>query len=208
MPSGPIQAKGLLLSCIRDRNPCIFLEPKILYRLAGMHCCLLVHLSLVWCTCTAVMVHAWGSALCIKAVSDTTLSIVSALRWTVAYMYCHKFSPYYHYYNPSAPLYVHFPLYLPNEFEDEKALVAEVLIILIWIVLWGHVYCVLLSLCMLRKHACHLSARIWCPWCLWNDVGSLCLTALWHFDTVLRRYVSISGGLWHFCFVFLYFVCA
>jgi 2-oxoisovalerate dehydrogenase E1 component beta subunit len=34
IPRGPIQAKGLLLSCIRDNNPCIFLEPKILYRLA------------------------------------------------------------------------------------------------------------------------------------------------------------------------------
>lgn len=34
MPRGPIQAKGLLLSCIRDKNPCIFFEPKILYRLA------------------------------------------------------------------------------------------------------------------------------------------------------------------------------
>lgn len=34
MPRSPIQAKGLLLSCIRDKNPCIFLEPKILYRLA------------------------------------------------------------------------------------------------------------------------------------------------------------------------------
>ena len=27
-------AKGLLLSCIRDRDPCIFFEPKILYRSA------------------------------------------------------------------------------------------------------------------------------------------------------------------------------
>lgn len=35
IPRGPIQAKGLLLSCIRDPNPCIFLEPKILYRLAA-----------------------------------------------------------------------------------------------------------------------------------------------------------------------------
>lgn len=32
IPRGPIQAKGLLLSCIRDENPCIFFEPKILYR--------------------------------------------------------------------------------------------------------------------------------------------------------------------------------
>jgi len=32
IPRGPIQAKGLLLSCIRDKNPCIFFEPKILYR--------------------------------------------------------------------------------------------------------------------------------------------------------------------------------
>ena len=35
IPRSPIQAKGLLLSSIRDRNPVIFLEPKILYRAAG-----------------------------------------------------------------------------------------------------------------------------------------------------------------------------
>ncbi|KAJ1347371.1 hypothetical protein KIN20_002406 [Parelaphostrongylus tenuis] len=35
VPRGPMQAKGLLLSCIRDPNPCIFFEPKILYRLAA-----------------------------------------------------------------------------------------------------------------------------------------------------------------------------
>ena len=34
MPRGPYQAKGLLLSCMRDPNPCIFFEPKILYRSA------------------------------------------------------------------------------------------------------------------------------------------------------------------------------
>ncbi|XP_063402459.1 2-oxoisovalerate dehydrogenase subunit beta, mitochondrial-like isoform X2 [Mytilus trossulus] len=34
IPRGPHQAKGLLLSCIRDQNPCIFFEPKILYRSA------------------------------------------------------------------------------------------------------------------------------------------------------------------------------
>ena len=34
MPRGPIQAKGLLLSCIRDQNPCVFFEPKVLYRSA------------------------------------------------------------------------------------------------------------------------------------------------------------------------------
>jgi len=32
MPRGPIQGKGLLLSCILDENPCIFFEPQILYR--------------------------------------------------------------------------------------------------------------------------------------------------------------------------------
>jgi 2-oxoisovalerate dehydrogenase E1 component beta subunit len=32
MPRSPAQAKGLLLSCIRDPNPCLFLEPKVLYR--------------------------------------------------------------------------------------------------------------------------------------------------------------------------------
>jgi len=30
--SGALNAKGLLLSCIQDKNPCIFFEPKILYR--------------------------------------------------------------------------------------------------------------------------------------------------------------------------------
>ena len=35
VPRSPIQCKGLLLSCIRDPNPCIFFEPKILYRLAS-----------------------------------------------------------------------------------------------------------------------------------------------------------------------------
>lgn len=32
IPRGPYQAKGLLLSCIRDENPCLFFEPKALYR--------------------------------------------------------------------------------------------------------------------------------------------------------------------------------
>ncbi|CAJ0766079.1 425_t:CDS:2 [Entrophospora sp. SA101] len=34
IPRSPIQAKGLLLSSIRDRNPVLFFEPKILYRAA------------------------------------------------------------------------------------------------------------------------------------------------------------------------------
>jgi len=34
IPRSPSKAKGLLLSCIRDKNPCIFFEPKILYRSA------------------------------------------------------------------------------------------------------------------------------------------------------------------------------
>ena len=34
IPRGPIMAKGLLLSCIRDKDPCLFLEPKVLYRSA------------------------------------------------------------------------------------------------------------------------------------------------------------------------------
>ncbi|XKL66579.1 hypothetical protein PGB90_009999 [Kerria lacca] len=32
IPRGPIKAKGLLLACIRDKNPCLFFEPKLLYR--------------------------------------------------------------------------------------------------------------------------------------------------------------------------------
>lgn len=34
VPRGPIKAKGLLLACINDKNPCILLEPKTLYRSA------------------------------------------------------------------------------------------------------------------------------------------------------------------------------
>lgn len=34
VPRGPIKAKGLLLSCIRDLDPCIVFEPKALYRAA------------------------------------------------------------------------------------------------------------------------------------------------------------------------------
>ncbi|XP_063824424.1 2-oxoisovalerate dehydrogenase subunit beta, mitochondrial [Ostrinia nubilalis] len=35
VPRGPIAAKGLLLSCVRERDPCVFLEPKVLYRAAA-----------------------------------------------------------------------------------------------------------------------------------------------------------------------------
>lgn len=35
IPRGPSQAKGLLLSSIRDDNPVVFFEPKGLYRAAG-----------------------------------------------------------------------------------------------------------------------------------------------------------------------------
>ena len=35
VPRSPIQAKGLLLASIRDKNPLIFFEPKILYRSSG-----------------------------------------------------------------------------------------------------------------------------------------------------------------------------
>lgn len=34
MPSGPVDAKGLLLASIRDEDPVIFFEPKVLYRSA------------------------------------------------------------------------------------------------------------------------------------------------------------------------------
>jgi len=34
MPRSPVQAKGLLLSCIRADDPCLFFEPKALYRVA------------------------------------------------------------------------------------------------------------------------------------------------------------------------------
>eukprot|EP01135_Chromosphaera_perkinsii_P004723 Nk52_evm34s294 gene=Nk52_evmTU34s294 len=35
IPRGPTQAKGLLLASIRDKNPVVFMEPKILYRAAA-----------------------------------------------------------------------------------------------------------------------------------------------------------------------------
>ncbi|CAB4058869.1 BCKDHB [Lepeophtheirus salmonis] len=35
IPRSPTKAKGLLRSCVNDENPCIFFEPKILYRSAS-----------------------------------------------------------------------------------------------------------------------------------------------------------------------------
>lgn len=35
MPSNPLDAYGLLLSCIKDPNPCLFLKPKALMRVRG-----------------------------------------------------------------------------------------------------------------------------------------------------------------------------
>ncbi|XP_014246628.1 2-oxoisovalerate dehydrogenase subunit beta, mitochondrial [Cimex lectularius] len=32
IPRGSVKAKGLLISCIEDDDPCLFLEPKVLYR--------------------------------------------------------------------------------------------------------------------------------------------------------------------------------
>eukprot|EP00761_Pharyngomonas_kirbyi_P009299 gb/GECH01009315.1/.p1 GENE.gb/GECH01009315.1/~~gb/GECH01009315.1/.p1 ORF type:complete len:394 (+),score=70.77 gb/GECH01009315.1/:1-1182(+) len=32
VPRNPVQAKGLLRACVEDPNPCLFFEPKILYR--------------------------------------------------------------------------------------------------------------------------------------------------------------------------------
>jgi len=37
VPRSPIQAKGLLLAAIACNDPCIFMEPKILYRAAKEH---------------------------------------------------------------------------------------------------------------------------------------------------------------------------
>ncbi|KAJ1503636.1 hypothetical protein HMI54_005193 [Coelomomyces lativittatus] len=37
IPRSPVQAKGLLLASIRDPNPVLFLEPKLLYRAAVEH---------------------------------------------------------------------------------------------------------------------------------------------------------------------------
>lgn len=34
MPRSPVQAKGLLTACIKSNDPCIFFEPKALYRIA------------------------------------------------------------------------------------------------------------------------------------------------------------------------------
>ncbi|XP_041970891.1 2-oxoisovalerate dehydrogenase subunit beta, mitochondrial [Aricia agestis] len=35
IPRGPITAKGLLLACTQSPDPCVFLEPKVLYRAAA-----------------------------------------------------------------------------------------------------------------------------------------------------------------------------
>lgn len=54
IPRGPVQAKGLLLSCIADQNPCIFFEPKILYRAAGE----------LYSACRSLSSHIYRMLLC------------------------------------------------------------------------------------------------------------------------------------------------
>ena len=61
IPRGPIQAKGLLMACIEDPNPCLFLEPKILYRQA------------VYDTPTDVYQIPIGKAEVLKEGKDVTL---------------------------------------------------------------------------------------------------------------------------------------
>lgn len=34
VPRGPNKAKGLILACVKDKDPCIIFEPKTLYRAA------------------------------------------------------------------------------------------------------------------------------------------------------------------------------
>ena len=57
IPRGPSQAKGLLLSAIRDDNPVFFFEPKGLYRAAGMY--VYVWMCMFMCGCIGVYVYVW-----------------------------------------------------------------------------------------------------------------------------------------------------
>ncbi|RVW48724.1 2-oxoisovalerate dehydrogenase subunit beta 1, mitochondrial [Vitis vinifera] len=65
IPRSPKQAKGLLLSCIRDPNPIVFFEPKWLYRLAVEE-----FLSMITCASirgrgTDITLVGWGAQLAV-----------------------------------------------------------------------------------------------------------------------------------------------
>lgn len=48
IPRSPRQAKGLLLSCIRDPNPIVFFEPKVFFTL-------FFYLKVGICTCIVML---------------------------------------------------------------------------------------------------------------------------------------------------------
>jgi len=80
VPRGPIQAKGLLLSSIRDPNPVIFFEPKILYRSSIEHVPLSPYIlplssAEILRSGSDLTIVSWGTPL---YVIETALSLLSS----------------------------------------------------------------------------------------------------------------------------------
>lgn len=80
VPRGPVQAKGLLLSSIRDPNPVVFFEPKILYRSSVEHVPLSPYTlplssAEILCPGTDLTIVSWGTPL---YTIEAALSLISS----------------------------------------------------------------------------------------------------------------------------------
>ena len=82
MPSSPYDAKGLLISCLRDPDPCIFFEPKRIYRafreeVPEDEYTLPIGKARTVCEGEEITMVSWGATVteCMKAIESSNRSI-------------------------------------------------------------------------------------------------------------------------------------
>lgn len=82
MPSSPYDAKGLLISCLRDPDPCIFFEPKRIYRafreeVPEDEYTLPIGKARTVCEGEEITMVSWGATVteCMKAIEGSNRSI-------------------------------------------------------------------------------------------------------------------------------------
>ena len=82
MPSSPYDAKGLLISCLRDPDPCVFFEPKRIYRafreeVPEDEYTLPIGKARTVCEGEEITMVSWGATVteCMKAIEGSNRSI-------------------------------------------------------------------------------------------------------------------------------------
>ena len=82
MPSSPYDAKGLLISCLRDPDPCVFFEPKRIYRafreeVPEDEYTLPLGKARTVCEGEEITMVSWGATVteCMKAIESSNRSI-------------------------------------------------------------------------------------------------------------------------------------